>query len=199
MDEPAATESAIRLVAGLGNPGNEFAGTRHNVGFEVLDLLAVRLGAAWESKSAWRAEVARCGPGLLLVKPMTYMNLSGEAVAAVARFHKWEPSSVLVVYDDSALPLGRLRMRRTGSHGGHNGMRSVIRHFGTQDVPRLRVGIGDKAGKDLTSHVLGKFSPREAEEAQLAISSAADAIECALKKGIDTAMNIHNKSTNNYE
>ena len=192
MDEAHEQRGEVRLVAGLGNPGRRYAGTRHNVGFAVADAVCAELGGQWSGKSSWQAEV--CGlPGVILVKPRTYMNRSGAAVAAVARFHRIAPPQVLVVYDDVALPLGRLRLRRSGSAGGHNGMQSVIDHLGSGDVPRLRVGIGSSLPGAMVDHVLGGFAPAERASAESAVARAGEAILHLFKKGVDETMNIYNK------
>lgn len=182
----------IRLVAGLGNPGRKYEGTRHNAGFDVLDDLARRRGVDWSEQRAWKGWHAQSG-GLHLLKPATFMNLSGEAVGLVAAFHKLAPGQVLVVYDDKDLEVGTIRIRPSGSAGGHNGMRSVIRHLGTVEVPRLRVGIGGTGEGGLVGHVLGRFSAREREDYEQAVVRASEAVVAVVEKGIDPAMNIHNK------
>ncbi len=184
----------IRLVAGLGNPGREYAGTRHNVGFLVLDRLAARLRANFAREGKWKAEVARAG-GLVLVKPQTYMNLSGEAVGAVARFYQIKPGECLAVYDDKDLPFGQLRLRESGSAGGHNGVKSLIAHLGTQDFPRLRFGIGAArgGGGGLVSHVLGDFSADERAGLEKELDRAVEAIDYALLSGFPQAMNRYNR------
>lgn len=184
--------SQCRLVAGLGNPGREYENTRHNVGFMVADELVRRDGATFVRDGTWKAFVARVGK-FALMKPLTFMNLSGESVGAFSRFHKLEPTDVLIVLDDVALPLGRLRLRRGGSPGGHNGLESVIAHLGTSDVPRLRVGIGAAGQSPLTDHVLGRFSKSEAEPLAEAITTAADAVEYLAEHGIERAMNRFNQ------
>lgn len=190
-------EGRYRLVAGLGNPGKEYARTRHNVGFLIADLLATRAGTAFAHDSKWNADVARAG-NITLMKPMTFMNLSGESVGDFCRFYKIEPSQVLVVIDDVALPLGRLRLRGTGSDGGHNGLASVLVHLGTERVPRLRVGIGNSSSKgSLVGHVLGKFSTDERAALDDAISRAADAVEFAQESGLEAAMNRFNSNQTN--
>lgn len=181
----------FRLIAGLGNPGRQYAGTRHNAGFLVLDELARRAATAFQFDAKWNSEVAPCG-GRTLMKPQTFMNLSGEAVGNYARYHRLDPAEVLVVFDDTALPLGDLRMRRSGSAGGHNGLRSIIAHLGTEEIPRLRVGIG-AAKNTLHNHVLGKFSDDELPAVHLAVERAADAAEHANAHGFEAAMNIYNK------
>ncbi len=183
--------AVFRLVAGLGNPGRQYDGTRHNVGFLVLDELARRAAGEFRFEPKWNSNVLLCG-GRMLMKPQTFMNLSGEAVGDYARYHRIPAEEVLVVFDDVALPLGELRIRKSGSSGGHNGIQSVMMHMGTEAVPRLRVGIGAATG-ELHDHVLGKFSPDESESVQNSILRAADAIEYANGHGIDAAMNIFNQ------
>ena len=148
----------VKIIVGLGNPGREYAETRHNVGFMVLDLLARHFGAEWKADKARKAELA-AGPGVLLVKPQTFMNASGESVGPLMRYYKWEPEQVFVVYDDISFPVGTMRLRAGGSAGGHNGMKSMIAHLGTEKFPRLRVGISAPGCKQMVSHVLGKFAP----------------------------------------
>jgi len=183
--------AVFRLVAGLGNPGRKYAGTRHNAGFLVLDELARRAAVAFQFDSRWDAEVASCG-GRLLMKPQTFMNLSGESVGNYARYHRLDPSEVLVVIDDVSLPFGDLRFRRSGSPGGHNGLESVLIHLATESVPRLRFGIGAADGA-LHDHVLGKFLPEELPALETAIARAADAVEHANAHGLESAMNIYNQ------
>ena len=182
---------SVRIIAGLGNPGASYVGTRHNVGFAVLDTFAELCGAIWKPDSAHKGLVAR-GPGVLLVKPQTFMNDSGVCVGALMRYFKFTPDQVLVVYDDIALPVGSLRLREGGSAGGHNGMKSLIAHLGTESFPRLRVGIGSHGRQTLVSHVLGGFAPEEKEVMQAAISRAAEALQCLLQAGFSTAANRYN-------
>ena len=183
----------VRLVAGLGNPGREYDRTRHNVGFLVADLLARRAGAAFTHEPKWNADVARAG-GLTLMKPMTFMNLSGESVGDFSRFYKLDPEQALIVIDDVALPLGRLRLRKNGSAGGHNGLESVLMHFGSERVPRLRVGIGSSAKDSLVGHVLGKFTADEQPALDQAVNRAADAVEFSRINGFEAAMNRFNSN-----
>jgi PTH1 family peptidyl-tRNA hydrolase len=188
------TGPAFRLVVGLGNPGREYAGTRHNVGFMVLDRIADAAGARFRAGRKWQADVTTADD-VLLCKPQTYMNLSGESVGAIARFHKIAPASVLVVLDDMALPLGRLRLREGGSAGGHNGLQSVLDHLGTRDVPRLRIGIGSAQPGAATDHVLGKFALEERPLVEQALDRAAEAIGFAQSHGLPAAMNHFNQTT----
>ena len=195
LADPAAAElqTRPRLVAGLGNPGREYDRTRHNVGFLVIDELAARSGVRLEENRSWKTRHARTTDGKHLVQPLTFMNLSGEAVAGVARYFKIPAAEVLVVSDDAALPLGRLRLRPGGSDGGHNGLRSVIEHLDTSDFPRLRIGVGGATGSEMVSHVLGRFSAEEESAMQTAIRRAADAVETACAHGLERAMNEFNR------
>ena len=192
MDSIETANSKIRLVAGLGNPGPENQHTRHNIGFLFADLLASRAGMTWEKSSKWGAQWTKLGD-VLLVKPMTYMNRSGEPIAAVARFHKIVPGEILVVLDDFSLPLGRLRIRQGGSPGGHNGLESVVVQLGTDQVPRLRIGIGDSPREGSVDYVLGKFFEEERPVVAAAVERAADAVKCAIDNGLVSAMNTFNK------
>jgi len=183
--------SPFRLIVGLGNPGREYAATRHNVGFMIVDRLASEAGAEFRKEKAWRAEVARL-ENLILCKPLTYMNLSGESVRPLSSFHRISPNEVLVILDDMALPLGKLRLRASGSAGGHNGLQSIIQHFGTPAIPRLRVGIGSAEPGAAIGHVLGRFAPEEQEALNATLSRAVEAIHCAQEKGFPAAMNGFN-------
>jgi peptidyl-tRNA hydrolase, PTH1 family len=181
----------IKLVVGLGNPGPEYAFTRHNVGFMALDRLALDWRAQFSLQGRWKAACARHGD-LYLLKPLTYMNLSGESVAACRSFYKIKPEEILVVYDDVALPLGKLRLRPEGSAGGQNGMRSIIQHLGTQSFPRMRIGIGGSEKSSLSGHVLGKFGPDEQDALNKVLDRAVDAVKVAVLRGWDLAMNQFN-------
>jgi PTH1 family peptidyl-tRNA hydrolase len=184
-------EAPIRLVAGLGNPGREYQRTRHNVGFMVLDRLAADAQLPWQFSSKWNAGWAKTD--VILVKPATFMNRSGEAIAAIAYFYKIAAQEVLIVLDDFALPLGRLRLRAQGSSGGHNGLESVLDHFGTDSVPRLRVGIGSAPVEGATDYVLGRFFEEEQPLLDATIRRAADAVKWAIDKGLIAAMNLFNQ------
>ena len=181
----------VKIIVGLGNPGREYAETRHNVGFMVLDLLARHFGAEWKVDKARKAELA-AGPGVLLVKPQTFMNASGESVGPLMRYYKWEPEQVFVIYDDISFPVGAMRLRAGGSAGGHNGMKSLIAHLGTEKFPRLRVGISAPGCKQMVSHVLGKFAPDERPLLQEALTRAAAATLMTLSHGFDAAANQFN-------
>jgi peptidyl-tRNA hydrolase, PTH1 family len=186
-----------QLIVGLGNPGTKYDRTRHNVGFDLLDSLAKR----WQISLSDRKQFQGIyGEGLgsnntkiRLLKPQTFMNLSGQSVRATIDWFKIDPASVLVVYDDLDLPLGKIRLRLSGSAGGHNGMKSIISHLGTQDFPRVRIGIGKSAAdKDTISHVLGKFSTIETPIVNEVIQLVNDSIEMSLKKGVEQAMSLYN-------
>ncbi len=187
----------MKLIAGLGNPGRQYADSRHNVGFVVVDELARR----WRS-DAPRFEarvqgelgrVERGGQSVLLLKPMTYMNLSGQSVSAAWRYYKLAQTDVLVIYDDLDLPVGQLRVRAGGSAGGHKGLADILRHFGSEQVARIRIGIGKVDRTATVEHVLGRFAPDERDTIQAALGQAADAAECWLAEGIDAAMNRFNR------
>ena len=184
-------ETVFRLIVGLGNPGRQYSGTRHNAGFRVVDEMARRAAVAFGFEPRWDSEVAQCG-GRMLMKPQTFMNLSGEAVQNYARYHRIDHSEILVVLDDAAIPLGELRLRPSGSAGGHNGLESVLIHMGTESVPRLRFGIGSASGA-LVDHVLGGFEPDELPKVEASVSRAADAAEYASAHGLEAAMNLYNK------
>ena len=192
----------MKLVVGLGNPGREYVGTRHNVGFEVVDRVAERLG--WAPRGEFDRTARTKFEGLavdgmigeeklLLLKPMTYMNLSGQAVQAAMAFYQLSPGDVMIVLDDLALPCGKLRIRASGSDGGHNGLRDIERALGTNQYPRLRLGIDPPPppvpGK---TYVLGKFSPEQRKLIDPAIDRATGAIVTWIEKGIETAMNQFN-------
>lgn len=186
----------MKLVAGLGNPGRRYQATRHNVGFAVADELARRAGAVFELGRA-NALTVRTGRGeaaVLLVKPLTLMNLSGEAVADLARYFRIAPPDILVVADDVNLPLGRLRLRARGSAGGHNGFRSIIGLLGSEEFPRLRIGVGrGDPRRELADHVLARFDDDEAPDVEAGVARAADAVECFIAEGIEAAMNRYNR------
>jgi len=182
-------QPTFRLFAGLGNPGREYEKTRHNVGFMILDRLASRAGAGFSLQKNWRAEIATEGR-TVFCKPQGYMNVSGESLAAVSRFYKIPANEILVVLDDTALPLGRLRLRPGGSSGGHNGLQSILDHVG--DVPRLRVGIGAANPGGMTGHVLGRFTAEETPVLEESLERAVEAVNFVREKGIEAAMNKFN-------
>ena len=184
----------MKVVVGLGNPGSRYAGTRHNVGFDVVDMLAARHRAEWESARA-DALIARWRQaGVILAKPLTFMNLSGQATGDLLRFYKIEFPDMLVIVDDINLELGRLRARARGSAGGHNGLKSIIGLLGTEEFARLRVGVGrGDARRDLADHVLAKFDPEERAIVTESVGRAADAAELFASEGIAPVMNRHNR------
>jgi PTH1 family peptidyl-tRNA hydrolase len=185
------SETQIRLVAGLGNPGREYQHTRHNIGFMVLDRLAADAHLPWEFTAKWSAGWAKSDA--ILMKPATFMNRSGEAVAAIANFYKIAAEEILIVLDDFALPLGRLRLRTQGSSGGHNGLESILEHFGTVSVPRLRIGIGAAPVEGATDYVLGRFFEEEQPLLDTTVRRATEAVKCAIDKGLIAAMNLFNQ------
>jgi PTH1 family peptidyl-tRNA hydrolase len=184
------------LVVGLGNPGGQYENTRHNAGFLTADELARRGRFAIQRLKfkALTAAVEISGHGVLMMKPTTFMNLSGEAVGEAARFYKIPPDHVLVISDDVSLPLGKLRIRTGGSAGGHNGLKSIIQHLGADQFPRVKVGVGEKPHPDydMADWVLGKFQGEDKKVMDEAVKRAADAVECYLKDGPQKAMNRFN-------
>jgi len=187
----------MRIVLGLGNPGPKYRNTRHNVGFCVLDALSVKLNAPF-SREKYDSEVASAvfeSEKLLLMKPLTYMNRSGNAAARAARNNLGSPAGLLVVVDDVNLPLGRMRFRAQGSAGGHNGLRSIIERLGTDEFPRLRLGVGAAAGEGgLVDHVLGRFRPAERGAVDDMIARAVDGVICFLTRAIEEAMDRYNRA-----
>lgn len=194
-----------QLIVGLGNPGMKYDRTRHNIGFEAIDVLAQR----WQIKLAEQRKFQGVfGEGMgshrekiRLLKPQTYMNLSGQSIRAAVDWYKLSPEAVLVIYDDMDLPIGKLRLRQSGSAGGHNGMKSTIAHLGTQNFPRLRVGIGSpkeqaaSSNGEVVSHVLGRFSGTESKMMAEVLQWVVDAIELSLKQGVPKAMSLYNNRT----
>jgi peptidyl-tRNA hydrolase, PTH1 family len=184
----------MKIVVGLGNPGREYAATRHNLGFMVVDTLARRLGAA-PARFRFKAEIAEAnhnGEKIVLVKPQTYMNLSGHAVREVVNWHKVSRANLLVVLDELDLPFGTIRLRAEGSAGGHNGLAHIIEQLGGKDIARLRIGIG-RGQTAATAQVLSRFSPTEQAELPELISAAADCAMLWLDEGIVAAMNRCNR------
>jgi peptidyl-tRNA hydrolase, PTH1 family len=184
----------VKLIVGLGNPGAQYKGTRHNIGFAVIDEIARRASAGFESAPAdaviakWR----RPDGTALLAKPLTFMNLSGQAVGEIARYFKIDVADLLIVFDEAQLPLGKLRARARGSAGGHNGLKSVIAQLG-DECPRLRIGVGrGEQERDLADHVLSRFEKEEAAEVERMTLRAADAAEMFITSGIEAVMNAFN-------
>jgi len=186
----------VGLVVGLGNPGPEYDGTRHNVGFELVDRLVAERGLKWRRERKLRSKVASAEGGPIFAKPLTYMNLSGNAVARLARRGGLTPDRILVVHDDVDLPVGRIRFRASGSAGGHNGLKSIIDYLGSDAFPRLKLGIGSAGGREeVIEHVLGKFSEEERPEIEKILAIAADGVNCVLSAGLDAAMSQYNRRT----
>ena len=184
----------MRIIVGLGNPGAEYANTPHSVGFETVDAIASAAGVAWEEKRQFKClwtRVAIGGQSCLLVKPQTYMNLSGESVAPIVKYQNATSADLIVVQDDIDLALGRLRIRKGGSCGGHNGIRNIIERLGTQDFTRLKIGVG-KDKSNVVAHVLGKFDPATREIMNREIEGAVKAVIAIVKEGPDKAMNLFN-------
>ena len=184
------------LVVGLGNPGLQYEKTRHNAGFMVIDALAEKYGVGLP-KRKYDALIGECKIGdnrIMLVKPQTFMNLSGKAVTAICSFYKIPYDKVIVMFDDVSLDVGKIRVRRKGSDGGHNGIKDIIELSGTSDIPRIKIGVGKKpnAEYDLKDWVLGKFSKEDLDNFQKATESGVKAAEEIVKRGIDSAMNRYN-------
>ena len=185
------------LIVGLGNPGRQYEATRHNVGFMVLDRLVAAAGAAWVPNARWQGHFAKLpDDGTLVLKPQTFMNLSGRSVQVALHFFKIPPAGMLVVHDDAALPLGTLRFRENGSAGGHNGIKSIIQHLGTGEFPRLKIGIGGGQPGGMVGHVLGKFRPEEEELLQNTLAKGLAAVQAARSQGFAAAANQFNTTSN---
>ena len=194
--------SGVKLIAGLGNPGSQYEQTRHNVGFMVLDALAERLGVRIKRKkfNALTEEIADGAQRLLLLKPQQFMNRSGRAVADAAGFYKISAADILVVADDLALEVGRLRLRQKGSSGGHNGLKDVITALGTDAFTRLRVGIGSSGSRQAVDYVLSRFAPDEKPLIEQTVQTAAEAVLCWARQGAEAAMTRYNaKETKSNE
>lgn len=185
----------MKMIVGLGNPGNEYAGTRHNVGWMLVDALAEHLGInEWRSREKGMVAEGRIGSEkILLVKPLTYMNNSGECVGPLMRWYKLEPEDIMAAHDDMDIPIGTIRIRKKGSAGGHNGIKSLLSHIGSENFVRLRIGIGrPQPGWSVINHVLAKFNDQEQEEIGDAIKQLIPAVECMVLEGPDMAMNKFN-------
>lgn len=184
------------IIVGLGNPGAKYSATRHNIGFRVIDALSERFQIPLNQKK----HKAVFGSGfiegqkVILAQPQTFMNLSGESVRELADFYKVPETDIIVIYDDISLDVGQLRLRKKGSAGGHNGIKNIIAQLGSQEFPRIKVGVGEKpAGWDLVDHVLGAFPKEQHDLVEDSISRAADACACLINEGIEAAMNQYNK------
>lgn len=187
------------LVAGLGNPGRDYAGTRHNIGFRVLDMLSSRLDTTI-TKPLFKSYTGRAvlsGKTVILAKPQTYMNLSGNSVAALMNWFKIPAPGLVVVFDDIDLPPGKIRIRARGGHGGHRGLESVIQMMGTGNFPRVRIGVGRPAhpGQDVADWVLGRFSDDEEQLVGQAAERAVEAVMAIIRDGVETAMNRFNRDS----
>ena len=182
------------LIAGLGNPDKKYEETRHNAGFKAIEALAAKLGVSINDKrfKGLTGTVIYSGAKLLLLKPLTYMNLSGEAVAEAAGFYKIDPSHIIILFDDVNFACGRMRIRGSGSAGGHNGMKNIIQLLGTDAFPRVRIGVGDKGGHDMISHVLGRFDADDRSLMEEVYKTAAEAALDIIEKGVPDAMNRYN-------
>jgi PTH1 family peptidyl-tRNA hydrolase len=186
----------LHLIVGLGNPGAEYAKTRHNAGFMLVELLAKRWRADWNNEKKFQSRMAKAERKegrVVLCEPQTFMNLSGEAVGAVVKFYHLPRTRLVVVVDDADLPLGDIRMRPSGSSGGHHGLESIEQHLGSREYPRLRIGIGRKDGRrEIGGHVLGKLSAAELAMMEKVLVRAADQVECWLAHGLQKAMSQFN-------
>ena len=187
----------MKVIAGLGNPGAVYANTPHSIGCEVVDAVAAALGVSWKASSSFKGELATGlmrGVKVLLVKPQTYMNLSGDCVAPVLKYHNATINDLVVVSDDIDLPVGKMRIRKGGGPGGHNGLKSVIERAGSPDFARLRVGVGRDAHNraNVIGHVLGKFSPDDRKVMDEVVAEAVNAVETMTTQNLETAMNRYN-------
>ncbi len=181
----------LKAVVGLGNPGDQYVRTRHNVGFSVLDLVAKREGAQFQVDGKWEAKTCKIG-GVTYLQPQTYMNESGRSIGSISRFYRWAPEEILVVFDDVSLPLGDLRFRMNGGHGGHNGVKSLLAHLPNDAFPRFKFGIGASSGEQLVGHVLGTFAMDEKELLENTLATAADAVQLAVSASVEAAANQFN-------
>ena len=185
------------MIVGLGNPGREYEGTRHNAGFIAADAIISSLGGKGEKLKS-KALICECkldNKRILVVKPQTYMNLSGQAVRDVAKFYEIPSDKIIVIFDDISLDVGKIRIRRNGTHGGHNGMKSIISHLGTDVFPRIRIGVGEKPkGYDLADYVLGRFKTDELLLMRDAVGNAVKAAELMMNDSVEAAMNRFNGS-----
>lgn len=201
MQGNSESQQRVKLIVGLGNPGRQYQDNRHNLGFWVVDLLS----ASWRIEVTGKKHKALYGRGrwqdqsVVLLKPQTYMNRSGESVLSAMSFYKVLPSDIFVILDDIALPLGQLRIRPQGSAGGHNGLKDIIRHLGRDDISRLRIGIGAAESGQVVEHVLSCFIDSEKPTIEDAVQRARECVECWLVKGIQAAMTKYNQKVDNCE
>ncbi len=191
-----AKENNIILVAGLGNPGNEYQNTRHNIGFDAVDLLHQKFGGT-PFRQKHKALIAECkisGKRVIIAKPQTYMNLSGDALLEITRFYKIKKENIIVIFDDISLDVGKMRIRRNGTHGGHNGMKNISERLGTNDILRIKIGIGKKPHPDydLKDWVLGKFGAEDTENKEIALQKAVASVEEIIVSSVERAMNKYN-------
>ncbi len=184
----------MKVIVGLGNPGAQYENTPHSIGFEAVDAIAAAMGATWQEKKQFSCMMARgtfAGQSVILAKPQTYMNLSGNSVAPLVKYNNATAADLLVIQDDIDLPVGRMRIRKTGSCGGHNGIRNIISALGTTAFTRLKLGVG-KDKSDVVAHVLGKFDPATRKTMDVVVAEAVHAAELILTQGPDKAMNTYN-------
>ena len=184
----------MKVIVGLGNPGAQYENTPHSIGFEAVDAIAASMGATWQEKKQFSCLMARgtfAGQQVILAKPQTYMNLSGNSVAPLVKYNNATAADLLVIQDDIDLPVGRMRIRKTGSCGGHNGIRNIISALGTTAFTRLKLGVG-KDKTDVVAHVLGKFDPATRKTMDVVVAEAVHAAELILTQGPDKAMNVYN-------
>ncbi len=184
----------IKLIAGLGNPGDKYKGSRHNIGFDVIDKLADKLNNTWQNKyDRAFTEVRYSNEKLYLLKPYTFMNLSGKSVATVSNFYKIDINDIFIIHDEMNIPFNTLKIRHNGSAGGHNGLKSIIEYLGSNSFPRLKMGIGRETSKDVVSYVLGKYKPEEFALYDDFLNKGVNAIIEILDNGLQKAMTLYNK------
>jgi peptidyl-tRNA hydrolase, PTH1 family len=189
--------SIIRMIVGLGNPGREYENTRHNIGFMAIDLLAQKFQTQLQLSTKFESSIGKVAEsGIMLMKPLTFMNLSGRAISKMMRFYQWKPEEILLIYDDVALDMGRIRIREKGSHGGHNGVRSTIEHLGNDHFPRIKLGIGAAQSDEMTTHVLGKFHESERESLKNMLAMTVNAVQECLSQGVVRAATTYNTISN---
>lgn len=186
----------MKLIAGLGNPGSQYDLTRHNIGFMAVDAIAKTFLIPMDMEKKHKAIVGKGMIGsekVILVKPQTYMNLSGESIRSLSDYYDIDPEDIIIVFDDISLSVGQLRIRKKGSAGGHNGIKSIIAHLGTNEFPRVKIGVGERLpGQDLADHVLSRFFKMEMPAVEQGVDDAKEAVFCMITEGIDKAMNQYN-------